>query len=296
MVRTAIFGANGYIGRHLTRYLQQLGIVVKLYDVQNVSVDCAIPYYRCDVTNTDWWQTFTPTDFDSILFMSGLSGPERSFQFAEEYEDVNVRGLMQLLHKISCLGKNAPKIIFPSSRLVYRGGGSVTEDSPVEARSVYAANKIACEALLSAYHHRYDIPYVAFRICVPYGNLISKDYSYGTVGFFMRQVLSGEPITVYGDGQYTKTYTYIEDICKIFHASIANSGISGVYNIGGHDYTLKEVASMIAKAHNGRIEYVPWPESAQRVEMGNISLNSTRLADAMGYVEYRRMEDLIDVF
>lgn len=296
MVRTAIFGANGYIGRHLTRHLQRAGIAVKLCDVQNESVDGAIDYCRCDVTNADWWQTFTPVDFDSIFFLSGLSGPERSFQLAEEYEDVNVRGLLHLLQKISCLGKKAPKIIFPSSRLVYRGGGSVTEDSPVEARSVYAANKIACEQLLSAYHHRYDIPYVAFRICVPYGNLISKDYSYGTVGFFMQKALSGEPITVFGDGQCTKTYTYIEDICKIFHAAIANADINGVYNIGGHDYSLKEVANMVANGYNGRIEYVPWPESARRVEMGNISLNSARLADAMGFMEYKRMEESIDAF
>lgn len=296
MARIAIFGANGYIGRHLSSYLHDKGGDVQLFDIHDVAIDGQVEYCKCDVLNCDWWKKFVPTNFDEIVFLSGVSGPERSFQLAERYEDVNVKGLLYLLQRLSRLGKMAPKIIFPSSRLVYRGGGVVTEDSPLEARSVYAANKIACEQLLSAYHHRYDIPYVAFRICVPYGNLISKDYSYGTVGFFMQKALSGEPISVYGDGQCTKTYTYIEDICKIFHASMANADINGVYNIGGHDYSLKEVASMVARAHNGRIEFVPWPESARRVEMGNISLDSTRLACVMGFTEYRRMEDSVNAF
>ena len=112
----------------------------------------------------------------------------------------------------------------------------------------------------------------------------------------MRQALVGRPITVYGDGQCTKTYTYIEDLCMVFHKAITNSGVLGIYNVGGHDYSLKEVAEMVAKAHNGTIEFVPWPEEALSVEMGNISLNAAKLAGAIGFIEYKRMEELVNEF
>ena len=296
MVRVAIFGSNGYIGRHLSGYLHDNGDDIQLFDIQEAAIDGQGEYCKCDVLNSDWWGTFVPTDFDAIVFLSGLSGPERSFQLAERYEDVNVKGLLHLLQRLALFGKMAPKVIFPSSRLVYRGGGVVTEDSPLEARSVYAANKIACEGLLSAYHHRYDLPYVALRICVPYGNLVSNDYSYGTLGFFVRQAMAGKPITVYGDGLCTKTYTYVEDLCKIFYKVIVEQRAVGVYNVGGHEYSLKEVATMVATARNGVVEYVPWPDEASRVEMGNISLNSSKLADVIGFVEYKAMEDLTNVF
>ena len=296
MFKVAIFGANGYIGRHLTGYLYRRNIDFQLFDIQETSADGISVYSKCDVTDDKWWEAFDPTDFNVVFFLVGLSGPERSFQIAERYEDVNVRGLLLLMQKVSYLGKKAPKIIFPSSRLVYRGGGSVTEESPLEARSVYAANKIACESLLSAYYHRYGMPFVALRICVPFGNIVSKEYSYGTLGFFMQQVMSGKPITVYGDGQCTKTYTYIEDLCLVCHKVMVTAGAIGVYNVGGHDYSLKEVAEMVVKKHGGRIEYVPWPEEALRVEMGNISLNATKLADVIGFIEYKRMENLTNVF
>lgn len=288
MSKVAIFGSSGYLGRHLVRYLGDNGFECQGFDVDDGS--------GCDVTSADWWNAFKAEEFSSIVFLSGLSGPERSFQQAETYEAVNVGGLLNLLKKLAPLGEKAPKIIFPSSRLVYRGGGVVTEDSPLEPRSVYAANKVACEGLLSAYYHRFKIPYVALRICVPYGNLISKDYSYGTVGFFMRQVMEGKPITVYGNGQCRKTYTHIADLCDIIHRVMLADNAVGVYNVGGHEYSLAEVAEMIVHSHPGQVEFVPWPDEAARVEMGEIALNASKLATAIGFVEYRRMEDYIGDF
>lgn len=288
MSKVAIFGASGYLGRHLVRYLGGKGFECRGFDVNDDS--------GCDVTSADWWNTFNAEDFSAIVFLSGLSGPERSFQQAELYESVNVGGLLNLLKKLAPLGEKAPKIIFPSSRLVYRGGARVTEDSPLEPRSVYAANKVACEGLLSAYYHRFGIPYVALRLCVPYGNLISKDYSYGTVGFFMRQVMEGKPITVYGHGQCRKTYTHIADLCSIVHRVIRANNAIGVYNVGGHEYSLAEVAEMIVRTRPGKVEFVPWPDEAARVEMGEIALDASKLAEAIGFVEYRRMEKHVNDF
>lgn len=57
------------------------------------------------------------------------------------------------------------------------------EDDEKETKTIYAVNKIACENLLYAYRQNFDIPYTIFRICVPFGNMFSDDYSFGTIGF-----------------------------------------------------------------------------------------------------------------
>lgn len=293
--RIAIFGVNGYIGRHLARELSSHGEKCDGYDVQAETVAPEAVYHPCDVCNADFWKRFDPTLYKSIVFLSGLSGVERSFQMPQTFVDVNISGLLGLLQRLSDLSSGAPRVILPSSRLVYKGNETVAEDAETLSRSVYAATKIAAEALLSAYQVRYGVPYVALRICVPYGNLISKDYSYGTLGFFMSKIRQGQAITVYGDGSNTKTYTYIEDLCQIIHKCVGRDIPSGIYNIGGYDYSLKEVAEIITNTHGGHICYLPWPEDAARVEMGSISLNAHKLDLAIGKVEYKRLEDCVDM-
>ena len=293
--RIAIFGASGYLGRHLLKVLTEGGdCACVAYDVAPTDDRLPCEYHSCDVTMSEFWKSFKPEDYDVIIFLSGLSGPERSFTEADKFVRINQLGLLGLLDKLAPLGRKAPRIVFPSSRLVYAGGGMVTEESPVFARSIYAATKIACEQMLSAYHARYDLPYVVLRICVPYGNLFGE-YSYGTIGFFVKQAIAGKPITVYGDGSCRKTYTHINDLCGIFKRVIAADCPGGVYNVGGHDYTLSEVAKMVAEKFKGKVEHIPWPDAAERVEMGDISLSVRKLQGAVGRIEYLRLENHIAI-
>lgn len=288
----AVFGANGYLGRHIVDNLVRDGVVCDAFDVHDDGPDESCCYKKCDVCSEDFWRSFEVDKYRAIIFLAGLSGVEKSFQFAGGFVRVNVGGFLSLLEKVAGIGENAPTIIFPSSRLVYEGG-RVSEDSARASRSVYAATKVACEELLSAYHCRYSIPYVCLRICVPYGNLLSHDYSYGTIGFFMRQIRSGVPITIYGEGEYIRTFTHIADICEVVKACVYETIQSGIYNVGGHDYSLRQVAQLIVDRFGGGFESVPWPDHARRVEMGSISLVSEKLDLAIGKHQYRKLEDFI---
>lgn len=294
MKKIAIIGGNGYIGKHLAYFLREKGIHPMLFDLQEKTSLSGFDYKPCDITSKCFWESFQPDEFKAIYFFSGLSGPEASFHEAESYVNINEKGLLLLLQRMISLGEMAPKILFPSSRLVYRGGSSVNEESVLEARSVYAANKLACEGLLSAYHHRYGIQYTVLRICVPFGNYLDKKYSYGTLGFFVKNVMEGNPITVYGNGETIKTYTHIWDICEIFLRLEKHNDAIGVFNAGGHDYSLKNVAEMVAERYHGKVEYIPWPSNASKIEMGNISLDATKLARLIGFNQYRRMEEHIN--
>ena len=293
MNKVAIFGVNGYLGRHLAHWMGRCGFYCVGYDVQSIGAVNAKEYFKCDVTDECFWGSFDASQYSSVIFLAGRSGVEASFRDSRSFVGINVLGLLGLLERLKNLGEKAPKVIFPSSRLVYNGGGEVSEMSERRARSVYAATKTACEELLSAYHARYGIKYVSLRICVPYGNILSNDYSYGTIVSFMAQLRQGKPITIWGDGSIRKTYTYIEDLCRIVEKICTKSIASGPYNVGGCDYSLKEVAELMVSRFGGSYTLLPWPEYADNVEMGNISLNSRKLNSVVG-IKYEKMENHLD--
>lgn len=281
MTRIALFGHKGYLGGQLAYYLLQKGICVDGYDMP-----------ESDITSATFWDVFQPSQYAAIFFFSGVTGTEVGFERAAEYVAVNEIGLLNLLVKISTLGISAPKVVFPSTRLVYEGSERLlAEESAKDAKTVYAVNKLACENFLKAYHNRFGIPYAVVRICVPYGNLISCDYSYGTIGFFLKQAAAGR-IILYGGGVQRRTFTHVSDICEAVFR-LAGSEKNGVYNIGGENLTLCEVAKMIASLKRAEVAAVPWPESALKLESGSTCFCASKLDAAVGKLEYKRFSSLV---
>ena len=271
----ALFGSKGYLGTQLAEFFKRRNVEVECFDIP-----------RCDVTSAAFWNLFDPERYEAVLFFAGMTGTEQSFVNADGFLAVNEQGLLNLLKKLAPLGEKAPYVVFPSSRLVYRGAEvSLREDDPKETKTVYAVNKLACEALLQAYSVRYGIRHAVVRICVPYGNIVSHDYSYGTVGFFLKQTTSGK-ITLYGDGSLRRTFTHVADICEIIYRLSAGK-IAGTFNIGGNDLTLQEAAQVIASRKECEVSFVPWPELALRLESGSTFFDSSRLAAATGFTDYR---------
>lgn len=275
MKHIAIFGAKGYLGKQLTFYFNQKGVTSDGYDVP-----------ECDITCETVWKTFEPTKYDAILFFAGLTGTEKGFNEAIKYTTVNEIGLQHLLMNLSPLGEKAPRIVFPSTRLVYKGSEHpIKEDAPKETKTVYAVNKLACEGYLDAYSNRFGIPFIVPRICVPFGSLITSEYSYGTIGFFIKQALAGGPITLYGDGSVRRTFTHVADICNIIYRLMKSDAV-GTFNIGGMNYSLKDVASKVADKYNVAIAFQEWPMAAQLIESGSTVFDSRKLEGVIGKTDY----------
>ena len=284
MTRGALFGGNGYLGSQLAAYLTAQGTEFDVFD---------IPTF--DVTRTECWESFKAGDYSTILFFAGMTGTEKSFTDAERFLDVNEHGLLNLLTRLVPLGSRAPKIIFPSTRLVYRGADyPLTEDAPKEAKTVYAVNKLACEYLLHAYHVHYGIPYVVLRICVPYGSIVPHDYSYGTIGMFIRQAKERGEIQLYGGGVQCRTFTSAPDICRIV-LKLALGNVIGIFNIGGESMSLYEAATLVVQKIGGVVRSVPWPASALALESGSTVFDYKKLNVALGSeIKFEKMSDYIE--
>ena len=291
MSKCAIIGSKGYIGKHLEYYLKQKKNDVVCYDVVE-SED--VNYHRCDLTDFESVRRIIDLKVDYIFMFAGLTGTYVGFDKANIFVNVNEMGLINLLNCIR-ESKYRPKIIFPSTRLIYKGADkALKEDDEKETKTIYAVNKIACENLLYAYRQNFDIPYTIFRICVPFGNMFSDDYSFGTIGFFIRQASNDRRITLYGDGSIKRTFTSMHDLCKqIVEVGMERVSDGEIYNIGGHTYSLRNAAEILASYYKAEISFISWPERDLKMESGSTYFDSSKIERVMGKIVFESLEELL---
>lgn len=287
--KCAVIGACGYIGKHIVKYLEDnYGIIAETYDVCEQDVP---HYHKIDMTDRESVESID-LDVDYIFDFAGLTGTYAGFDKYESYMDINELGLLNLLDAIRHSSYN-PKLIFPSTRLVYKGQDkALDEDDEKETKTIYAVNKLACEGLLYAYKQSFDIRYSIFRICVPYGNLLSNDYSFGTVGFFIRQAQAGNDITLYGGGTIKRTFTHMEDLCyQLVEGAFADESDGQIYNVGGQTLALCEAAQIIADKFHMNVVSVPWPEKDLRIESSHTYFNDTKIRQLLQIKSYKQLDD-----
>ena len=287
-MKCSVIGGKGYIGKHLAFYLKQRGFKVISYDV--LPVDEA-DYQQVDMTDFNSLSKID-LDVDYIFMFAGLTGTFAGFDTYEKYIRINELSLLNLLDAIR-KSEYKPKVIFLSTRLVYKGYDKpLKEEGEKESKTIYAVNKIACEGYLQAYHDSFDIPYTVFRICIPYGNLLSTDYSFGTVGFFIKQAKAGNDITLYGGGNIKRTFTHMEDLCfQIVEGAMKNESDGQIYNVGGETLSLKQAAKTIATKFGTKVVDVPWPERDLKIESDHTYFDDTKIQALLGGFSYKRLED-----
>lgn len=272
-----IFGVNGYIGRHLALSLLEAGREVHGFDVQDECMVSGIVYRSFNATDAAQWRDLD-LDCGTLYWMCGLTGTGASFEKYDNFLAVNELALLRLLDTLRS-GTVRPRIVFPSTRLVYRGSpDKLREDAPKEGKTIYAVNKIASEKYLEAYWNAFEIPFSVLRICVPYGSRFGAAFSYGTMGMFYRQATELHKITLWGDGGQRRTFTHVVDICRQLIAVAESPKCVGeVFNSGGEDFSLCEIAEMFAVKYGAEIAHVPFPEMAERLESGSTVFDSGKL-------------------
>ena len=287
MGKTVILGANGYIARNLLFVLKRdfpeeeillCGCEPSHADEDNEH------YIQVDLCDPEDTGRIRLDDADIIFMMVGRTGSANGFEEYESFIRTNEITLLNLLAEYRRQNSRA-KIIFPSTRLVYKGkDGPQPESAEKEFKTIYAINKFACEQYLEQYHRVFGIRYCIFRICVPYGTLVPGASSYGTAEFMLKSVQNGQNISIYGDGTVRRTITYIEDVClSLISGAFSDKCENDVFNVGGEDYSLKEMAELTAEKYNVGVDFVPWPEQSLKIESGDTVFDSTKLESITGF-------------
>lgn len=282
-MRAAVIGANSYIARNLIRLNALEGYAeTALYDCQAEHIDGERNYRQLDLADLEQLgQAISGCDL--IYFFTGKTGTMQGFDQPGAFAEVNERCLFHLLaayRSVNCQGK----ILFPSTRLVYRGSETpIPESGEKEFRTPYAIQKFACEQYLEMFSRMFGVKYCVLRLCVPYGTLVSPVSSYGTLDFFLCQAREKRVISVYGDGAQRRTFTYIADLCRaLWRAGLEPRCLNDVYNVGGEDCSIRQLAELIAEQAGAEVVYQPWQESAQKIESGSTVFNSEKLDRLLG--------------
>lgn len=185
---------------------------------------------------------------DFVINLAGLAGVRPSLLNPILYEDVNVRGTMNMMEM--CRKYGVKKFIQASSSSVYGNNKTVPfkETDIVDfAVSPYAATKKSCEVMGHVYHSLYKIDMFQLRFFTVYGERQRPDLA---IHKFVRLISEGNPIEVYGDGSTYRDYTYIDDIIqgiiKSMDYLLNNENVYKILNLGeSHAVALKDMIQII---------------------------------------------------
>ena len=273
-----VTGGAGFIGGHLCRRLLNGGHRV-------TAIDNFDPFYpraikeegiedlpahsftliETDICNTDTLlQALHGRSVDAIVHLAAKAGVRPSIEAPKAYERTNVGGTQSMLTVAQELGINT--FIYGSSSSVYGNNDKVpfAEDDPVRHPiSPYAATKRSGELLAHTFHHLYGLTVHGLRFFTVYGPRQRPDLA---IHKFARQLLTDQPITMYGDGTSSRDYTYVEDIvdgvAKSLHrATSRDEPEYEIINLGGSETTeLRDLISGIAGAMGISPEIEQLPE------------------------------------
>lgn len=256
-MRILVTGAAGFIGSHLCAKL------LENVDIEVVGVDTFIGPTPKDIKVANLPElinhprfTFIEVDLmkadiddllsqvEVVYHLAGMPGVRSSW--GNDFNDY-VTNNINLTQKLLESAKNIPlkKFIYASTSSIYgEKSGMVKEDEYPLPLSPYGLTKLAGEHLCNVYRHSYNIPIVIVRFFTVYGPGQRPDMAFHR---FIKQILTGEPLTIFGDGTQSRDFTYISDCVEGISKIYDKDHVVGTYmNIGGKERaSVNEVIGMI---------------------------------------------------
>lgn len=285
MSEIGIIGANGYIGRHVAHEIIQRGHDTILYDIHEHSIDGHRKYLSIDLRRYEKMPA-PLAEHKFIFFMAGLTGSSMNPEMNRHMIETNEIALLNVLEFLR-EKEVTPKIIFPSTRLVYKGQKEkpLKEDDKKEFKTLYAITKFSGEHYLEVYQNLAGIRYTIFRICVPYGNIFDDSLSYGTLNHFLAKATRGEPVVIFGTGEQKRSLIHIQDLAvTLINGGFSEKTDNDIFNISGPDVlSIREIAVKIANRYGVSVEQIPWPDITRKIESGDTIFDSSKLERILKY-------------
>ncbi len=248
-----VTGGAGFIGSHVAQHLQRMGHTVVVLDdlsggyADNVPAGCE--FVKGSILDHELIERlFAKRKFDYVYHLAAYAAEGLSHFIRRFNYNNNLIGSMNLIdaavnHSIKCF-------VFTSSIAVYGAGQTpLTEEMTPIPEDPYGVSKLAVEQDLKCAHEMFGLNYIVFRPHNVYGERQNiADRYRNVVGIFMNQLLRGEGMTIFGDGEQQRAFTHVDDIAPI----IANgpdtpAAINEIFNVGADvPFTVNDLATAIA--------------------------------------------------
>ena len=296
MAKILVTGGGGFIGSHLVERLVKDGHEVVAMDILlrgnklKKEVLSEIHFLDEDVRNRDAVMRYT-RGCEYIYHFAAVLGVDVVADNPVETMETEVIGLKNIVD--AALLNKVDKIIYASTSGVYGHSAierSVTETIQIDPRTSYAIAKRYNEIYLKAVNEEKGLDSISLRFFNVYGE---RQDNRMVVPRFIEQAFKGEDITVYGDGQQTRDFTYIDDTIE---SCIKLSKIvkgSEIYNVANEDeITIKQLAEAIVKVtgSGSKITYIEAPKKRYDYEVERRYGSSEKLHKAVGYKPNTKLE------
>lgn len=254
-ITSLVTGGAGFIGSHVATHLLQLNHQVIVLDDLSGGFKNNIPssahFVKGSITDTAViQQLFSQYNIDYVYHLAAYAAEGLSHFIRKYNYENNLIGSINLIN--AAVNHNVKKFIFTSSIAVY-GTQEVPlkESQKPQPEDPYGIAKYAVEMDLENAHQMFGLDYIIFRPHNVYGPHQNIGDSYrNVIGIFMNQILKGAPLTVFGDGEQTRAFTYIDDVAPYIAQSYAFAKANNqIFNIGSdQEYTVNQLTTEVSKS------------------------------------------------
>lgn len=295
--RVLITGGLGFIGSALARVLVEAGADVVL-------VDSLIPEYggrednvsdirdrvRINISDVrDRHSVESLVRGQQVIFnLAGQTSHLDSMSDPETDLEINCRSQLSLLE--ACRRNNPEaRVVFASTRQLYGRPRylPVDEEHPLAPVDVNGINKLAGEWYHLVYEDVYGIPVSVLRLTNTFGpRMRVKDARQTFLGWWLRLLLTGQELTIFGDGEQRRDFSYVDDAVNAFLlAGFRDEAVGEVFNLASTEVvSLVELAELLIRINGaGTYRLVPFPEDRKRIDIGDYFGDSSKIQRTLGW-------------
>jgi UDP-glucose 4-epimerase len=296
--RVLITGGLGFIGSTLGIRLADLGADVLL-------VDSLIPEYGGNFFNIaghegklkvniadvrdEFSMDYLVQGRDYIFNLAGQTSHLDSMR--DPYTDLEINCRAQLSILEACRKKNPHiKIIYASTRQIYGKPDYVPVDERhlLHPTDVNGINKMAGEWYHILYNNVYSLRAVSLRLTNTYGpRMRVKDARQTFLGIWVRQLIEGEPIEVWGDGTQIRDFNFIDDVVEaMLLAAMTDNANGNIFNLGSDEtINLRDLAALCVEVNGqGSVRIIPYPPDRKPIDIGDYYADYRRIRGKLGWM------------
>jgi len=295
--RVLVTGGLGFIGSNLAHRLVALGARVTL-------VDSLVPDYGGNPFNIRGLEDQLHINIADVRdehsmsylvkgqdFIFNLAGQVSHIDSMEDpYTDleINVRSQLSLMEACRKNNRDA-KIVYTSTRQIYGKPESlpVDENHPIQPTDVNGINKLCGELYHILYNNVYGIRAVSLRLTNTYGpRQLLKHSRQGFIGWFIRLIVEGKEIQLFGDGSQIRDFNYVNDVIEaMLLAAVADEVNGEIFNLGGDEPTsLKDFIDLLIELNGGgSYRLMPFPPEKKSIDIGDFYGDYTKIRERLGW-------------
>jgi len=286
-MKALVTGCAGFIGSHLAERLLREGFEV-------FGIDCFTDYYPKEVKEGNLEKLVGDENFlfieadllslkefprvDYVFHLAAQPGVRQSWRGIDAYIANNIMSTERLLEFYK--GERLEKFVYASSSSVYGEGKlPMSETDLTRPLSPYGVTKLAAENLCYLFWKNFGIPAISLRYFTVYGERQRPDMA---IYKFIKAMLSGDRIVIFGDGSQTRDFTYVGDVIEATLLA-ARSGLSGeVLNVGsGRRISINDLIALLEKilGKKGEVERV----GAEAGDVSHTQADTARINELLGW-------------